>query len=682
MRASRKNPKEKERTPCRFRKNLISKTQGRLRLIVLSMLLLLLSVLQPLSGFSETFPAVLVTNSFEAGLEGWGPFWCRESGAVTAKIDHTDPHGGKTAICVSSSSEQDWSLQISELRPVKPGEVYQWDAWLKISGEGSAAICFTTYDETGEVMDWTAGSVEAHADTYGADGSAEASRPASWRRLTTKIAIPSSVAFIRPRLIGWGKATLLADDFRLMLIARLAMGSFPKTLSLSNSTLSMKFDTGSQLFSIMDRRTGNSWNQKQSGSSPVLLNATVSGRVLTLNLYRAEGNARLTAIISLPAEKPELSVKLSGNGGLPDDFQYPQPFVTGAGTDLIVPMNEGISFSVTDPDMEEMWLPTNYGHGLSMPFMGVTNGTGGCLVLVETPDELAKLGMKQILWSSGGSPSLIRRVNSLGMLSGRYDIYQDVMDPAVIRDYTPQVNGAWPRDIVRDESGNWVKGWDVRGEDGRVDWCGVLCDTLALNYAKPYVTKDLKTTPYQARFIDTTTASNLRECYSSMHPMTRTQSRESRMALLSYMSKDKLLVTGSETGFDAAVPYLHYFEGMMSLGPYRDVDAGYTPDKIIKLDRTDGVQGGRFAAVNQLPKRDRCAAMKSMEQNQLQYVGIFRKMVRDVLFGLKSEGSCSIRFIAAPWRFPWNHVRLSKGMRWKWISSSARSCVGPAWSFR
>ena len=34
------------------------------------------------------------------------------------------------------------------------------------------------------------------------------------------------------------------------------------------------------------------------------------------------------------------------------------------------------------------------------------------------------------------------------------------------------------------------------------------------------------------------------------------------------------LVTGSETGIDTAVPYVDYFEGMMSLAPYRLPDAG------------------------------------------------------------------------------------------------------------
>ena len=53
------------------------------------------------------------------------------------------------------------------------------------------------------------------------------------------------------------------------------------------------------------------------------------------------------------------------------------------------------------------------------------------------------------------------------------------------------------------------------------------------------------------------------------------------MELLSYMSNDMKLVTGCETGHDAAVPYLHYFEGMMSLGNYRCDDSGRNVQQIL-----------------------------------------------------------------------------------------------------
>ncbi|MCR4414815.1 MAG: glycoside hydrolase, partial [Thermoguttaceae bacterium] len=81
-------------------------------------------------------------------------------------------------------------------------------------------------------------------------------------------------------------------------------------------------------------------------------------------------------------------------------------------------------------------------------------------------------------------------------------------------------------------------------------------------------------TSADAYFIDTTTASPWRECYSPDHPMTRTESRRFKMDLLRFVSQECRLVTGSETGHDAAVPFVHYFEGMLSLGPYRVPDAG------------------------------------------------------------------------------------------------------------
>ncbi|MCB1127069.1 MAG: hypothetical protein KDM81_11265, partial [Verrucomicrobiae bacterium] len=139
---------------------------------------------------------------------------------------------------------------------------------------------------------------------------------------------------------------------------------------------------------------------------------------------------------------------------------------------------------------------------------------------------------------------------------------------------------AWPQDLMLDRNQNWVRGWRVRGKDGEWYPCGVLCDRQAPAYATRRIPAELATHPYLCRFIDTTTASPWRECWSADHPMTRSDSREWKMRLLETMSKDLGLVTGSETGHDAAVPYVHYFEGMLSLGPYRVPDAGRDMQRI------------------------------------------------------------------------------------------------------
>jgi hypothetical protein len=209
--------------------------------------------------------------------------------------------------------------------------------------------------------------------------------------------------------------------------------------------------------------------------------------------------------------------------------------------------------------------------------------------------ELQSAGIQRILWSAAAAPEKLQAMNDLGVLTSRYDIYQDVMDPANF----PKLNGrhgdwvteAWPADIVRKANGDWLHGWGVKGKQGEMFDCGVLCDRRAPDYAARRIPAELATHPYRCRFIDTTTAAPWHECYDTNHPMTRTESKHWKMRLLDYVSRDSKLVTGCETGHDAAVPFLYYFEGMMSLGPYRVPDSGRdtariwtnAPERVVKF---------------------------------------------------------------------------------------------------
>jgi hypothetical protein len=200
--------------------------------------------------------------------------------------------------------------------------------------------------------------------------------------------------------------------------------------------------------------------------------------------------------------------------------------------------------------------------------------------------EMKSLGIDRILWSHRESPQVLTAMNRMaGVLTSRYDIYQDLMDPQIVQNklrglHPDWTQAGWPDDLMLDPKSEPRQGWRVRGKDGQMYPCGVLCDKQALKHARQRVPAELETHPYRCRFIDTTTASPWRECYHPDHPMTRSDSRHWKMALLRYMSEDMKLVTGSETGHDAAVPYVHYFEGMLSLGPYRVPDAGRSMGKI------------------------------------------------------------------------------------------------------
>lgn len=200
--------------------------------------------------------------------------------------------------------------------------------------------------------------------------------------------------------------------------------------------------------------------------------------------------------------------------------------------------------------------------------------------------ELVAAGFDRILWSSGGSDGDVRELRKIpGVLVGRYDIYQDVMDPSRKGEYArvlpTLVQEAFPHDINRTGPApeEWRRGWRERAKDGtnRIP-LAVICDSRALPYARRRISAELVHRPYDTRFLDTVTASAWFECHHPDHPMTRTESREWRMRLLDLVSGEFGLVCGSETGHDAAVAFCDYFEGMMSPCPYRFPGGGQRPE--------------------------------------------------------------------------------------------------------
>ena len=214
---------------------------------------------------------------------------------------------------------------------------------------------------------------------------------------------------------------------------------------------------------------------------------------------------------------------------------------------------------------------------------GCGNGDGRGMVR-----SLQEAGIDRILWSAGGSSEFLSAMRSEPkVVAGRYDIYQDIMDPAQ-RDNLPWwhpdwVTEAFPHDInwAGPSSDQWRRGWPVDSKQGPRISCAVICDSRALPYARERISRELKTLPFESRFIDTTTAAPWFECWNPAHPMTRTESRVWKMRLLELVSKDFGLVCGCETGHDASVPYCDYFEGMLSIGPYRIDEAGRDMGRIV-----------------------------------------------------------------------------------------------------
>jgi len=634
------------------------------RLLVIYSAVILASVLNFL--YAQSNQNLILNGGFESGFDGWLPLWTRDPNVGEILIDITTSRTGEKSAKIVHKGEHDWSLNTAKRIPVNFGEWFEYSAWFKLTGQGEAILCITTYDSKGDPLDWTFAEKRT-GETI------------SWTNLTVRFPIPNEVAFILARVIGIGPATVWVDDVSLRKVNITKPGSnIPKSIVLENNFIKATFETEHGTFNVVDKRNNHLWSQKSISSGIVFLDIKTNGsNQLILDMYHPQTSLELEAGFTLANDAPEILMELHSSGAMPELIHFPHPFVTEKGTYLVVPMNEGISYPVDDESIKPIRLIGYGGHGICMGFWGVTDGIAAQMTIIETPDDMSiqitridgtlaiypiwepqmgrfgytrrlryiffndgghvamckkyreyskriglfktlvekqrenpnvdlligavniwcwekdapafvrqikEAGIDKILWSNAQSPENIKKLNDMGVLTSRYDIYQDVMDPENFK-YLASTHPDWPteawdKDIVIDSKRHWVRGWGVKGTNNQWYYCGVLCDKRAIDYAQKRVPAEIKTHDYKCRFIDTTTASPWRECYNTNHPMTRTESKLWRTKLLKYISEDMKLVTGSETGHEAAVPFLHYFEGMLSLGMYRVPDAGRNIQKI------------------------------------------------------------------------------------------------------
>ena len=605
-------------------------------------------------------PNRVVNGDFAAGtLDGWAPLWTRQANTGTLALDTAQaPPGGRGALKVTHAGAGDWSAEQAARVAAQPGEIYRLGGWVRSVGEGNAQINVAVRDGGGEVRDW------AYAPLRIENGQ-------PWRRLTRRFVVPPGCATVQFRLIGDGPGTVWLGGAFLVREGTLGTLGRGKTLTLTSARLTVQIAADTGAMRVTDRRLRRTWAQEVQTPGIVVRDARASGKTATLTLWDANDDLTLHLGVTLAADAPEVAVTLAGTGTLPEPVAFPPPFVTGAGTALALPINEGVLLPVDDATLAPLSLITYSGHGLCMPWYGVSDAkTGaGVLTILRTPDdahvevtrrvggtlfaqpaweatrgqfgytrsllyvfsssggyvaqakryrayaksiglfktlaqkrrlnpnvdklvgavnvwnwdldkvalcrEMLALGMDRVLWSSGGSPSEVRAINALGFLTSSYDIYQDVYPPDAPAGLP---KAGWPQDLVWLPGGDWEKGWaDVRKQpDGTtvVHQGGVINSRRGLARARQTIPADLKTTPYGCRFLDTTTASPWREDYNPAHPLTRSEDKHWKMALLDFCSGSQKLVVGTETGIDPSVPFVDYYEGMMSLGPYRLPDSG------------------------------------------------------------------------------------------------------------
>jgi len=206
-------------------------------------------------------------------------------------------------------------------------------------------------------------------------------------------------------------------------------------------------------------------------------------------------------------------------------------------------------------------------------------------------EDLRRHGVRHAIVNDGWPAEAMEKVKALGYLVSRYDNYEDMLE-GPREEYG---KGKMPDDVVLNADGSRMTAW--RSWDGKIQWMK-RCSVLYEETARLQIPRDLAEHPYNARFIDVTTACGLRECYDPAHPCDYTEDREARQRLARYVSEELGLVLGGEHGQWWGVPYYDYWEGMQSGGFY-SWPAGYVGESLPEKREDIGERYWRYGVGHQ-----------------------------------------------------------------------------------
>lgn len=178
--------------------------------------------------------------------------------------------------------------------------------------------------------------------------------------------------------------------------------------------------------------------------------------------------------------------------------------------------------------------------------------------------EAVAAGMTRGLLNGRPNPEDMAEIVRLGWAMSEYDNYEDINDGPIARASAPVAEHA-----VVMANGEYMTAWVTRDKDmNPIHTYMKQCTAVMTKCARLIIPPLLETYPYNARFLDVTTATGLKECYSPLHPLTRTQDQARREELCAYVGDELGLIAGGEHGRYYDVRFLDYHEGMMGGGNY------------------------------------------------------------------------------------------------------------------
>ncbi len=160
-------------------------------------------------------------------------------------------------------------------------------------------------------------------------------------------------------------------------------------MTIRNATVEVALRTADATFAIKDCRSNRTWVQCAGAGPLVVLRAKADGGMINLELLDSESMHKVAARAWLDGDTPDIVVALRAEGEMDVPLAWPAPFASAKGQQLILPVNEGISYPADDESLPVMRYYLYGGHGFCMPWYGAVEDDTGWMAIIETPDDAA-----------------------------------------------------------------------------------------------------------------------------------------------------------------------------------------------------------------------------------------------------------------------------------------------------
>jgi len=360
---------------------------------------------------------LIVNPGFQNDFTSWSALWTRDSGVGTAQIVTSPVHSGSKACHIHHWGLQDWSLEPQAVVAVKPGQLYEYSAWVRVdslAAGGVVQISVVLRDTRDSVLDWSYATASCTLSI------------GNYCLYKSQLLTSAGIASVQPRIIGVNACNAYADDFSFSLVDSVP-SRFSHPYTLENSSIKATINPVSFGFTLQSKASGKSY---LTDDAPLFQTTSIDSFAdsLVFHCLYLQDDFPMDIAVSLTGNALKIALRADSARALSGDFTFPGAIASNTGDYLLIPKGTGIICpAVGAPAYMNKYYWIEFSEWQTdLCFTGVTDLTKGYMITTDDP-WFTRLEFSGTSGSSALAPHLVHEASKHVYAKNR-TVYYTIVD--------------------------------------------------------------------------------------------------------------------------------------------------------------------------------------------------------------------------------------------------------------